>query len=74
MANTAAKVIVGDDVLDAARRAMGLPADAPIAQVIRAAVMRVAGHAGADGSEGVNRGGRPRGYSPKRATSTTNPI
>lgn len=55
-------------ILDAARRAMELPADAPDAQVIRAAVLRFLGQSDADGT------GRPGGkhYQP-RATSATNP-
>lgn len=52
-------VRIGGDLLDAARRALGLPADAPVAQVIRAALLRLTSDPHATG-EAENRGGRPR--------------
>jgi hypothetical protein len=57
---------VTDEVIDAARRVMGLPADTPASQVIRAGMLRLAGQPDADGAP-TDRGGRPKGYSPKRA-------
>ena len=50
---------IGADLLDAARRQLSLPADAPTAQVVRAALRRiVTGDLTATG-EPENRGGRP---------------
>ena len=54
-----------DPLLDALRRATGLPADAPNAQVIRAALLRFLGQPNADGA------GRPGGkhYQPRKSAA-----
>jgi hypothetical protein len=54
---------LGDDLLDAARRVLGLPADTPASQVIRAALERLTGNPGSAGAP-RNRGGRPKGWKP----------
>ena len=49
---------LGEDLLDAARRVLGLPADTPVSQVVRAALERLTGNAASTG-EPADRGGRP---------------
>jgi hypothetical protein len=56
---------LGEDLLDAARRALGLPADTPVSQVVRAALERLIGNPTSMG-EPADRGGRP----PKDLTRT----
>lgn len=58
-------VRVGDDVIEAVRRKLGLPEGTPAPQTIRAGLLRLLGHADATG-EPVDRGGRRHGFSPKR--------
>lgn len=75
MATKPTSIVLGPGIADTARAAMGLPDDTPIAQVVRAALLRVSGNPDADGAP-TDRGGRPKGYSPKRAgrvASTANP-
>lgn len=50
-------VRLGDDLLSAARHALSLPSDAPVSQVIRAALQRLTDPAAT--GEPENRGGRP---------------
>jgi hypothetical protein len=66
MATRPTRIVLGDGLAEAARRAMGLPDGTPTAQVVRAALLRIAGNPDADGAP-TDRGGRPKGYSPKRA-------
>lgn len=66
-------VALGDDVLSSLRRKLADLPNAPDAQLVRAAVLRFLGDPDADGVP-ADRGGRRPGFSPKRATSTTNPI
>jgi len=51
------RVRLGDELLSAARHALGLPSDAPVSQVIRAALQRLTDPAAT--GEPENRGGRP---------------
>jgi hypothetical protein len=59
MANTPpVNMRIAADLLDAARRSLGLPSGTPTAQVVRASLRRIAtGDEGADGQP-ENRGGR----------------
>ena len=49
---------IAPGLIDAARRALKLPADAPVAQVVRAALLRLTSDPNATG-EAENRGGYP---------------
>jgi hypothetical protein len=49
---------IGAELIDAARRALKLPADAPVAQVVRAALLRLTSDPHATG-EAEDKGGRP---------------
>ena len=52
------KMRLGAELLDAARRALGLPEGTPPSQIVRAALLRLTSDPYATG-EPENRGGRP---------------
>jgi hypothetical protein len=52
------RVRLGDELLSAARHALSLPSDAPVSQVIRAALQRLTSDPHATG-EAEDKGGRP---------------